>query len=220
MKTTSNIHVSEHVKIKDDNNRVLLNKHENNKVNNFMCNIKIEGFIKIFDRDTNEIILEKKNAVNFENMSVAIAKSLISNSSGNFYSMAFGNGGTVVNATGDITYMTPNTTGTDATLYNQTYIKSNICGVNTTYDPDNTTEANHIGGTSYSDIIITSTLGYNEPSDQLAIDNNSGTDKYTFCEIGILSNDGKLLTHVIFSPLSKSLQRQISIEYTIRISLV
>lgn len=214
--------ITDFLEIKDDK-KVLLKKHDINKnslCNNILSGINIEGFIKIYDSESGNIILDKKNAIHFENMSVAIVKSLISNSDGNIYSMAFGNGGTVINATGDITYMTPNTKGAGATLYNQTYIKNNITGLNETYDANNTTEANHINGTTYSDIIITCTLGYNEPTDQSAFDNNSGTDKYTFSELGIVSKDGKLLTHVIFSPISKSLNRSITIEYTIRISIL
>lgn len=217
----ANINVSEHLKISDpDNNKVIYNKNVNSKNINMLSNIKIEGFVKIFDKESGEILLQKKNAVHFENMSVAIARSLSSITSGNLYYMAFGNGGTIVNATGDITYMTPNITGINATLYNQTYVKSNISGTGIAYDPQNNIEVNHTGGTTYSDIVVTCTLGYSEPSDQNAFDNNSGTDKYTFSELGLLSEDNKLLTHVIFSPVSKVLNRIITIEYTLRISLV
>lgn len=222
IKIKANINVDEHLKISDpENGRVILNKHENQNHNGSLTSkINVKGFVKIYDRDTGEVILDKTNAVHYENMSVALARSISSITEGNLYSMAFGNGGTVVNATGDITYMSCNTTGINATLYNQTYVKTNIAGVNETYDPSNNIEVNHLGGTVYSDIVITCTLGYNEPADQAAFDNNSGIDKYTFSEIGLLSTDGKLLTHVIFSPISKVLNRIITIEYTLRISLV
>lgn len=218
--SSANINILEHINIKDcKTNRSILQKKEGS-TNLINTGINVKGFVKIFDTDSGEILLEKNNAVNFENMSVAIARSLSSISTGNLYSMAFGNGGTIVDSTGNISYMTPNVTGINATLYNQTYIKTNITGISETYDAQNNVEINHIGGTTYSDIIITVTLGYDEPSDQNAFDNNSGTDKYTFSEIGLLSQDNKLLTHVIFSPLAKSLNRIITIEYTLRISLL
>ena len=217
----ASINVSEHIKISDpENNRVIIDKNMSSNNMGFMSNINVQGFVKIYDTETKEVLLEKKNAVNFENMSVAIAKSLSSVTTGNLYNMAFGNGGTTVNSTGDITYMTPNTSGTNASLYNQTYLKTNIAGVGLSYDPLNNIEVNHTGRTTYSDIIITTTLGYSEPSDQNAFDNNTGTDKYTFSEIGLLSQDNKLLTHVIFSPTAKALNRIITIEYTLRIALV
>ena len=65
-------------------------------------------------------------------------------------------------------------------------------------------------------------LDYGEPSDQNAYDNtnnNSGT--YVFDELGLKSysttGQSLLLTHVIFHPVQKSLNRLIQIDYTVRI---
>jgi hypothetical protein len=61
---------------------------------------------------------------------------------------------------------------------------------------------------------------------QAAFDNSTQTDSsYVFDELGLLGNNGtdvngniltRLLTHVIFYPL-ESLNRQIQIDYTVRI---
>jgi hypothetical protein len=61
-------------------------------------------------------------------------------------------------------------------------------------------------------------LDYTEPSGQQAFDNSatmSGT--YVFDELGLINESGRLLTHVIFHPVQKSLNRLIQIDYTIRI---
>jgi hypothetical protein len=84
---------------------------------------KIEGFIKIHDPVSGEVIVDKKNAINYENMSEAIADTLSSRGYGEIYQMAFGNGGASVDQTGVITYLPPNVTGQNAALYNQTYAK-------------------------------------------------------------------------------------------------
>ena len=85
--------------------------------------IKVEGHIKIWDPITGEVIVDKRNAIHYENMSIALANSLANKSTGFVHEMAFGNGGTSVDPTGIITYLTPNTTGSNASLYNQTYYK-------------------------------------------------------------------------------------------------
>ena len=71
---------------------------------------KVEGFLKIYDPNSGEVFVDKKNAINYENMSEAIADTLSSRNYGEIYQMAFGNGASSVDETGVITYLPPNTT--------------------------------------------------------------------------------------------------------------
>jgi len=54
---------------------------------------KIEGFVKIHDPKTGEILLDKKNAIHYENISICMANMLSDKNLGYIYQMAFGNGG-------------------------------------------------------------------------------------------------------------------------------
>jgi hypothetical protein len=94
---------------------------------------RIEGFIKITDLTTGEVLVDKKNAVNYENISIAMANTLSNQDLGWIYTMAFGNGGSSVDATGVITYLPPNVTGQNATLYNETYAK--VVDQNSSFKP-------------------------------------------------------------------------------------
>src|SRR5210317_1623988 len=85
--------------------------------------IAISGHIKIFDPNSNEVLVDKRNAIHYENISESIANSLSNKAIGQIYSMSFGNGGSSVDPTGVITYLPPNTTGQNANLYNSTYSK-------------------------------------------------------------------------------------------------
>ena len=84
--------------------------------------VLLQGHIKIFDPTNGEVIVDKRNAIHYENMSISLAESLGNAGEGFIYQMGFGNGGTSIDPTGIITYLTPNSTGTNASLYNQTYI--------------------------------------------------------------------------------------------------
>lgn len=182
-------------------------------------NTMVQGHIKIWCPQTGEILIDKPNAIHYENMSEALAQSVSNKSTGFINRMAFGNGATAVDNTGVITYLPTNTFGQSASLYNQTYSKviDNTSALNT--DPvRNYIEIRHTPGTIYSDIFVSCLLDYTEPSGQQAFDNSatmSGT--YVFDELGLLSENGRLLTHVIFHPVQKSLNRLIQIDYTIRI---
>jgi hypothetical protein len=86
----------------------------------------------------------------------------------------------------------------------------------------NKIETRHVTGTNYTDVFITCLLDYGEPNGQDAMDTSSGTDgTYVFDELGLKSysatGNSKLLTHVIFHPVQKSLNRLIQIDYTVRI---
>jgi hypothetical protein len=186
----------------------------------------IEGHIKIFDPSTGQVFVNKRNAIHYENMSIALASSLADVGNGFIYQMAFGNGGTYVDPTGIITYLTPNTVGINSSLYNQTYIKVVNSGSSANLDPTrNNIQIMHTTGNTYTDIIVTCLLDYGEPSGQDAFDTaGSINNNYTFDELGLVgydpdttNNSGKLLTHVIFHPVQKSLNRLLQIDYTVRI---
>jgi hypothetical protein len=85
-------------------------------------------------------------------------------------------------------------------------------------------EDRHIIGTAYTDILVSCLLDFGEPNGQQAFDNATNTDgTFVFDELGLRSYSldgpgaGALLTHVIFHPVQKSLNRLIQIDYTVRI---
>jgi hypothetical protein len=151
----------------------------------------VQGHIKIHNPETGEVLVDKKNAIHYENMSIA-----------------------------------PNTTGTNAGLYNQTFTKVvDDRNADNTDPTRNKIETRHISGTNYTDILVTCLLDYGEPNGQDAFDTASDENAlYVFDELGLRSanlsgvlGDGQLLTHVIFHPVQKSLNRLIQVDYTVRV---
>lgn len=191
--------------------------------NKDVTGVHIEGHIHIHDPVEKITYVNKRNAIHYENMSIALAKSIANSGEGFIYQMAFGNGGTAVDPTGIITYLTPNSAGSSARLYNETYSKVVDDRSSNNIDPvRNYIETRHVTGTNYTDVFVTCLLDYGEPSGQSAFDNTNNNDGYyVFDELGLKSysatGDSLLLTHVIFHPVQKSLNRLIQIDYTVRI---
>ena len=185
--------------------------------------VLVQGHIKIHDPESGAVFVNKRNAIHYENMGIALAESVANQGQGFISSMAFGNGGTSVDPTGIITYLTPNSTGTNASLYNQTFTKIVDDRSVSNLDPQrNKIETRHVNGTNYTDVVVTCLLDYGEPNGQDATDTASASDSlYVFDELGLVSyassGTGKLLTHVIFHPVQKSLNRLIQIDYTVRV---
>lgn len=165
----------------------------------------IQGFVKIIDTDTREVLVDTHNDVLYGNLSVALAHALIGNADSFLYYMAFGNGGAYVGPTGTISYK-PSLGGAGsliknptANLYNTVYVKklSNDATDTPSYDvlsrayiPAENYAVN------YEDIIIDVTLGYSEPPigitgstiAQLALDNS------TFVGTSLTLNNGTATT--------------------------
>jgi hypothetical protein len=188
-----------------------------------LTGIHIEGHLKIFDPTNDEVFVNKRNAIHYENMSIALARSIADRGQGFIYEMSFGNGGTSINDTGIITYSTPNSSGSNASLYNQTFTKIIDDQQKTNLDPTrNYIETRHETGKHYTDVFITCLLDYTEPAGQGAYDNTTDvSNAFIFDELGLkaysLDGNNLLLTHVIFHPIQKSLNRLIQIDYTVRI---
>jgi hypothetical protein len=178
--------------------------------------VYVQGHIKIFDPVTGEEFVNKRNAM--------------SNKSQSFiYEMHFGNGGTAVDPTGVISYLPPNTNAQNSNLYNPTYYKIvDDTSIQNTDPARNNITVLHTPGNIYTDILVTCLLDYGEPADQSAFDNSQSLNgDYVFDELGLkarsldgtsgLTTTGLLLTHVVFHPVQKSLNRLIQIDYTVRI---
>lgn len=184
------------------------------------ANVKIQGFVKIIDLETNQILCETENAVNPETMSLIMALMLKGNNSQYIYELHLGNGGTVIDETGNITYKDVDenlTSGTIAELYNPLYYKvvDTLDTINNLTPTRNYVSVEHLDGLDYTDIIIICTLEKDEPYE------SSG--ELIFNELGLKSkgqtgtNTGYLLTHTTFDSVLKAVNRIIQIEYTLRI---
>jgi hypothetical protein len=202
-------------------------------------NINIDGHVKIWDPTTQEVFVDKHNAINPETMSIIVANQLAGNNGKYVFEMHFGNGGIVIDETGNITYkdVTVNlNNGTVASLFSPTYFKLlDSTDTRNTDSQKNKIEVAHTLGLSYSDLIITCTLDREEPSasdlgnlvnvDQQAMDTAADfAGEFVFNEIGLKSkgselNNGYLLSHIVFHPVQKSANRTIQVVYTLRIRI-
>ena len=166
----------------------------------------IQGFVKIIDKDTGEVLVDTHNDVLYGNISAALAHALIGNPDSFLYYMAFGNGGAYVGPTGSISYK-PSLGGPQsliknptANLYNTIYVKKLSNDATSVVDYDQLSKA-YIPAenfsTNYEDIIIDVTIGYSEPPvgitsqsgiTQLALDNSA------FVGTSVQTNTGSATT--------------------------
>lgn len=195
---------------------------------------KIEGHVLITDKSTREVLLDKKNAIHNRNMALALARGLANEDNHQIFKMAFGNGGTYVEAgtSGGFQYHynSPNVVDPAADLYNKTYTE--IIDDQQTSSNGNqvVTSTGTVANTFL--VICTCTLSANEPAGQSTTDgandpgsNTSPTEEtFSFDELGlktsdITAEDGLLLSHIIFNPIEKTANRELVITYTLTISV-
>ncbi len=169
----------------------------------------IQGFVKITDKDTREVLVDTHNDVLYGNMSAALAHALIGNADSFLYYMAFGNGGAYVGPTGTISYK-PSLGGPasliknpTANLYNTVYVKKLS---NDATDPINYNQLSKAYipaenyATNYEDIIVDVTIGYTEPPVGItssSVIQQTALDNSTFIGTSITTNNG---TATLFDP--------------------
>jgi cyclophilin family peptidyl-prolyl cis-trans isomerase len=187
---------------------------------NEQSDISVDGHCVIKDVDTGEILLDKHNAINFQNFAFAVSNLLANKSeNGNQFfidKIAFGYGGTVIDANGNITYKNPQVDGVNGALYNPLLDGSSVAYAKQVSSIDVVdTESN-----PYSDITVKVVLDYDEPTTAPTLDNAQNFDdptSWVIDEIALVTESGYNLTHLIFHPIQKAKNRKIEILYSLRI---
>jgi hypothetical protein len=182
-------------------------------------NLSLVGRVMIHDEQGN-LLMERKNAIHPQNMALVVARALAREDNGYVLNLVFGNGGTFYNTSNVLVYKAPNTIGSNATLYNQTYtvqVDETTSGTPTT----NSVVALPSPAPSLTAlVVVTAQLSALEPLGQAVADNLTTNPEaaFVFDEIGLQSSDGLLLSHLVFSPIEKTANRAWLITYTITIS--
>jgi hypothetical protein len=199
----------------------------------------IETNVKIIDNRTGEVLVDKANAIHSANMATAIARGL-ANSDGNhqIWKIKLGNGGTYVNAGGDLVFNPTNTVSTEvdlaADLYNPTYYEI-VDDVDPLVNAGNSVSWTNIPASTSTRVIVTAVISSNEavgnPTDTGGPDYNTEST-YFFDELGLFTQgtgtinpntgdqtDELMLTHLIFSPIEHTGNRELTIVYTLTITV-
>lgn len=199
------------------------------------------GHVKIRDKISQEILLDKYNKIHFGNMSWAVASALTGKPEGHISYLLLGNGGSTVDGSGKILYRAPNVStlqDPNALPYNTTFFKALSAFV----EGSTTTDYIRVIDTTqnFADLQILVSLGTDEPLGQPVDDTSQNiSGDFVFDEIGLLTQTttplapyvnsstlqselpggARMVTHVVFHPQQKSANREIEIEYTIRVQM-
>lgn len=186
-----------------------------------IVNTHVKGHVLIQDAATGEVLLDKFNAVHHKNMAIALARGLSNDVNHQIYRLKLGNGGSSIDSMNQITYQAPNVTGSGADLYNSTYSEIiDEAQVSTPVENSVTYQESPTDDTTI--VICTATIASGEPAGQDITDsppNPNPEAQFAFDELGLFTSDNKLLTHIIFSPILKTQNRELVITYTLTISV-
>lgn len=199
---------------------------------------KVLGHVKIMDRETNEVLLDANNAIHPKNMATAIARGLSNTGGGHIYRMKLGNRGTYINTSQEIVFNSPNVTADNATLFNATYVEV-VDDSDSSVGIGNSVMFTPIPSSSNTRVIITCVISANEAFDNASDTLDAGeiggvssvVSPYFFDELGLFTKQTSgtvtdlnppgelLLSHIIFSPIEHTGNRELVIIYTLTISV-
>ena len=210
---------------------------------------QVVGTLKIYDKESGDVLVQKKNAIHPGNMAYVMASAMAGkptsvNSSGSaphINWMQFGSGGSTSTTT--LSYLSPRVyptydqlaiTASNSSLYEQKYEQETT---NTVYYPGEDMGAGEIVPNNTSKVKFSVDLTHADyatavgesipPSDSTA--STAQVEAFTFDEIGLMAgvtDSGALdktktlmLTHVTFHPVLLAANRTIVIDYTVTIQI-
>lgn len=196
-----------------------------------LLSTKVMGHVLIKDSDGN-VLVDKANAIHPKNMATAIARGLSNTANYQIYKLKLGNQGTYIDGSQQIVFRPPNTSGDTADLYNATYVEI-VDDTDAGVDVGNSVTYTNIPASTNTRVIITTIVSANQainnPTDTGTPGQIEGADLYFFDELGlftketsgsILDGAGELmLSHLIFSPIEHTGNRELTIVYTLTISV-
>lgn len=190
--------------------------------------VSIKGHVLIKDSD-GKVILDKKNAIHNKNMAIVIARGLANEPPSTpsapgisqIYQLKLGNGGSTIDSLNQITYQAPNILGSTADLYNTTYAE--VVDEQQTGTPvqNSVTYQEAPAPDETAIVIVSATISAGEPAGQ-PLSNAAATSldgDFVFDELGLFTSDGKMISHLIFSPIIKTAEKELIITYTLTIEV-
>jgi hypothetical protein len=197
-----------------------------------MIQTKAIGLVQVFD-ETGALLLEKHNDIHARNMAIAIARGLSNSGNNQIFKIKLGNQGTYIDGSQQIVFRSPNVVSPTASLYNATY-QEVVDDQHQSVDAGNSVTFTTIPGTSNTRVIVTATVSANQAVNNPTDTNGaspgqiggiaSTNDPYFFDELGLFTpgpteQDELMLSHLIFSPIEHTGNRELTIVYSITISV-
>lgn len=206
-------------------------------------NTQVVGDVLVKD-DQGNILVHKQNAIHPGNMATAIARGLSNSNNFQVFKLKLGNQGTYVDSSQQIVFRPPNTTGVTADLYNPTYVEV-VDDSNAVVGVGNSVTFTNIPNSTSTRVIVTCVVSANEavnrPTDQADSDtaDNGGLDgvdatptegEFFFDELGLFTagagtpdllneTDELMLSHLVFSPIEHTGNRELTIVYSLTITV-
>jgi hypothetical protein len=203
----------------------------------------VVGDVMIKD-DLGNVLVNKKNAIHPGNMATAIARGLSNASHYQIFKLKLGNQGTYVDSSQQIVFRPPNTTGVSADLYNPTYVEV-VDDSDSAVGVGNSVTFTNIPNSTSTRVIVTCVVSANEAvnraTDEADTDTNDnggldGVDtaptegEFFFDELGLFTagvgtpdlldeTDELMLSHLVFSPIEHTGNRELTIVYTLTITV-